>query len=67
MLVIVTILESGLPVRPEIVTAGHLSEVHQVAGVQALAFGGRPVIHGEGFCHPVAITGGTNHSTGATI
>src|SRR3990172_3791582 len=60
VLVIVAVLETGMPFGPEVVAARHLGEVDDVAGIERLGLFCALQVDRDGLFHTVAVTGGAD-------
>jgi hypothetical protein len=65
VLMVISVLEARLSVRPEVVPTGHLGKVNYVAGIELLDLCPFLRVERNSFGNPVAIAGWANHGAGA--
>src|SRR5512137_1644415 len=65
VLVVVAVLEPAAPFGPEVVAAGDLGEIHEVAGIERLGLLRVLEAHIHGLFHAVAVAGGADAGAGA--
>ena len=57
---VIAILQPGMALRPEVMTARNDGKIEEIAGVELLLLAGMGKYHIHMFFHPITVTGGTD-------